>query len=93
MCSWPGLEEAAGNERTEGIAEGVGARVCSERSISFVQEEGQRVVEVGVLWEIASWGMISSSVATEVDHEPFSDPGETLESLDGCSAVGLECKP
>ena len=46
-------------------------RVCSERSISFVQEEGQREVEVGILWEIASWGMISSSVATEVDHEPF----------------------
>lgn len=83
MCNWPGLEEAKGNKRTKrALQRALDALVCSERSLSFVQEEEQRVVEVSVLWEIASWGMISSSIATEIDHEPFSNPGETLESLD-----------
>lgn len=56
-----GLEEAEGNESTERALQR-DAVVCSERSLSFVQEKGQRVVEVSVLWEIASWGMISNSV-------------------------------
>lgn len=47
-----------------------------------MQEEEQGVVEMGVFWEITSCGMIrGSSTVTVTDYEPFSDPGEALESL------------
>ena len=48
-----------------------------------MQEQEQGVVEMGVLREITSCGMISrNSVVTVIDYEPFSNPGEALESLD-----------
>lgn len=49
------------------------------------------MVEMGVLWEIASCGVIrGNTIVAVTDYEPFSNPGEALESLAGSSTVEVE---
>lgn len=59
-----------------------GVECTAMKPAYFVPEEEQGVVEMGILWEITSCGMIrGSSPVTVTDYGPFSNPGEALESL------------